>query len=93
MLDITIELRISEPEMIRFFREKGITVKEIEGEMLVSSYHNQTEKVEYKQWVVINPNTQELTPMEEKYKEIVSHQTQNLLINSIDKFAVYNSFM
>lgn len=93
MLDITIELRISEPEMIRFFREKGITVKEIEGEMLVGRYHNQTEKIEYKQWVVINPNTQELTPMEEKYKEIVSHQTRNQLINSIDKFAVYNSFM
>lgn len=93
MLDITIELRISEPEMIRFFREKGITVKEIEGEMLMKSFNDQTEKIEYKQWVVINPNTQELTPMEEKYKEIVSLHTRNLIVNSIDRFAVYNSFM
>ncbi|PCH69417.1 MAG: hypothetical protein COC06_07680 [Bacteroidales bacterium] len=92
MLNIKIELRVSEPEMILFFREKGITVKEIEYEMLEASYHNRTEKVEYKQWVVINPNTQEQIPMEEQYRDIVRYQTQNLLINSIDRFTVYNSF-
>jgi hypothetical protein len=93
MLDITIELRISEPEMIRFFREKGIAVEEVKGIMKVAAYHNQTEDVEYEQWVVINPNTKEQIPMEEKYKEIVSLHTRNLIVNSIDRFAVYNSFM
>jgi len=93
MLNIKIVLKVSEPEMIRFFREKGITVKEIECEMFEERYRNQIEKLEYKKWVVINPNTKEQIPMDEKYSEIVSLHARNLIVNSIDRLTVYNSFI
>jgi len=91
-IDFNLQLEVSEDEMIRFFRAKGIQVKEVESKMYENTYHNQTREVITNIWVVVNPHNREEYPMEAKYKELIGAQAKRTIIDSMDKFFVYASF-
>ena len=92
LMDFKLQIEISEEDMIRFFRKNGIRVKQVDQKSCESTYHNRTKEQSAKVWVVINPHNRKESPMEDKYRELISEQAKRMLIDGIDKLFVYASF-
>ncbi len=94
IIDFNIQTEISEDEVKRFFRERGIIVKQVETVTnLCHCCDDYYEADIVSIWVVVNPHNRQETPMIEKYRELVAAQVKTNIIDNIDKFSVFASFL
>jgi len=94
IIDFKLKAEVSEDEVKRFFRERGIIVKQVETVANLCHCFDEYYEAELVPiWVVVNPHNRQETPMIEKYKELISAQAKKSIIDNIDKFSVFASFL
>lgn len=94
IIDFKLQAEVSENEIKRFFRERGIIVKQVETVTNLSHCCNDYyDAILVPIWVVVNPHNRQETPMLEKYQELVMAQAKKRIIDNIDKFSVFASFL